>query len=317
MQTAQLVERAFHAMGSEAHLLVLSTQETADDLLDLAREEISRLEQRWSRFLPLSEVSRANASSGRPVAVSPETFELVSVALVARNLTAGRFDPLVLPAVEQAGYDRDFDQIQMRGVDGLGARPRRSARTVTVDPPFDCALDARERTITVPIGRGLDLGGIGKGRAADLVSSSLIEAGADGVCVNLGGDLRVRGRGPEPDGWVIGVEDPFDPDTDLTVLRLDGAASATSSRVKRCWHANGEQQHHLIDPRTGRPADTDLAAVTVIASSATWAEVIAKAALLAGSTGATVVIDEFGAAGLAVDLDGKVMRAGTIWEYEL
>jgi len=131
----------------------------------------------------------------------------------------------------------------------------------------------------------MDLGGIGKGRAADLVAEELIDSGvATGGCINLGGDLRAFGRGPEDaPGWAVGLEEPDDDDSVMLVVGLADGALATSSTTRRRWRSeDGAERHHLIDPRTHEPAATEVRSVSVIAASAMRAEVHAKASLIAG-----------------------------------
>ena len=132
--------------------------------------------------------------------------------------------------------------------------------------------------MAVAAGHGFDPGGIGKGLAADLVSAELLAAGAEGVLVNLGGDLRVRGRGPDQGDWPLSVADPFRPDVELLRLAIGDGALATSSRLLRRWrNRRGIEMHHLLDPATGAPTDTDVVAVTVLAGDAWWAEALTKA----------------------------------------
>ena len=128
----------------------------------------------------------------------------------------------------------------------------------------------------------LDLGGIGKGHAADLLTAELLDHGADGVCVNLGGDVRVGGTAPEAAGGgsisirrsrTGGTGPPF---------RLGAGAVATSTRPSQLDPRPGTRQHHLIDPATSRSAWNGLATVTVLADGTAWAEILAKAAFVAG-----------------------------------
>ena len=159
-------------------------------------------------------------------------------------------------------------------------------------------------TITVPPGTTLDPGGIGKGLAADLVSAELIERGARGVLVNVGGDLRVRGEAPNGASWDVSIEHPIQPGVELVRIGLVDGAVATTSRAKRCWQTAAGAAHHIIDPRTGRPATSSHVAVTVVAREAWWAEVVAKA----------IFVDElgieagaaFGVRVVTVDEDGSV-----------
>ncbi len=261
-------------MGSDAHVLVVGGPE---GLAIYARRRLDELEQSWSRFRPDSELCRLNALAGKPVVVSPPTFELIALAIDAWHATGGAFDPTVLPALVAAGYDRDF----------AGVAPDGPSRELPTAPPPGCGrieLDALVRAVTLPPGVALDLGGIGKGHAADLVVGELLVLGARGAMVNVGGDLRVRGDAPDGNAWGIEVEAPTSPDDApaLHLALLEGAV-ATSSRLRRAWRRGGERRHHVIDPRTGRPATTLWAAVTVISAAGGWAEPLATATLLARS----------------------------------
>jgi thiamine biosynthesis lipoprotein len=286
----------FRAMGTDVTVLTL---DGPPDVGERAANSIERLEAMWSRFRPSSELCALNDAAGQPVVVSPETFAVVALAVDACASTGGRYDPTVLPAVVAAGYDRDFDAVRREGP-GAAAQP--------AGPAPGCAgiaLDAVVHAVTLPAVVNLDLGGIGKGYAADLVSQELIDFGARGALVNLGGDLRARGSAPEPHGWVVAIDDPME--TGVTgVLVLRAGAIATSTRLRRVWQRDGRALHHLIDPRTGQPVDSGLASVTVVAPEAWQAEILAKAAFIAGSAAPEVIAAAPGATGLLVHDDGVV-----------
>jgi thiamine biosynthesis lipoprotein len=287
-------ELRFRAMGSDVHVLVNGPA----GLLQVARDRVQELERRWSRFRPDSEISRLNALAGSPMAVSVETLGLVGRALEGARVTGGRYDPTVLGDVLRAGYDRTFDELGGAGAGGaaVAGSPlgRGWARVV---------VDAAGSSVTLPAGVGLDPGGIGKGYAADLVAEELRAAGAAGVLVNLGGDLRAEGRAPGGGSWVVGIEHPLRPGRVATVTLRQGAV-ATSSRARRAWGPATDRRHHLIDPATGRPADTGLAAVTVLAARGWQAEVLAKAAFLGGLDRGLALLTAAGADGVAVDDHG-------------
>jgi thiamine biosynthesis lipoprotein len=287
-------ELRFRAMGSDVHVLVNGPAA----LLQVARDRVEELERRWSRFRADSEISRLNALAGSPMAVSPETLGLVGRALEGARVTGGRYDPTVLGDLLRAGYDRTFEEV---GAAGGGSPLGRGWSRVVVD--------AAGSSVTLPAGVGLDPGGIGKGYAADLVVSELRAAGATGVCVNLGGDLRAEGRAPGGASWVVGIGHPLRPGRAATVVLRHGAV-ATSSRVRRAWGPAGDRRHHLIDPATGRPADTGLAAVTVLAARGWQAEVLAKAAFLGGLDRGRALLAAAGADGLLVDDHGALHPSG-------
>ncbi len=294
-------EARVRAMGADAHLVLVGGDPV---LLDDARAHLELLEARWSRFRQSSELCRLDAHPGRPVVVSRDTFAVIARAVDAWWRTGGRFDPTVLPALCNIGYDRDFASVL------AGTGPGERARAFDAPRPTPgCAgvvLDATVCAVTLPEGVQLDLGGIGKGYAADLVASALLAAGAVGACVNLGGDLRCVGRSPDADAWTVTVDDPLGTGTGSLVVADGGVA--TSSRLRRAWKQGDESVHHLIEPATGASARTGLASVTVVAGESWWAEVLAKAAFVAGPVVGADLICDSGATGLFVHDDGRVQE---------
>ena len=155
-------------------------------------------------------------------------------------------------------------------------------------------MTLEDHVLWVPAGVGIDLGGIAKGWTADLAASRAIDAGLPWVLVNAGGDLRIVGDAPEID---VAIEDPEDRAAEIGRLSIREGGLATSSIRSRSW---GPGIHHVIDPRTGAPAETDLLQVTVTAPTCAEAEVAATAALLGGSAAAA-------RAAVAVTDDGRVL----------
>ena len=212
----------------------------------------------------------------------------------------------MLAALEAAGYDRDFDAVPRTGVDDGAVEAEVAAAPGCAGVELDRLVSA----VRLPRGVTLDLGGIGKGFAADEVSEELLAAavaGVRGVLVNLGGDLRARGDAPTPYGWVIDVDDPLGTDRTGLLALADGAI-ATSTKLRRAWARGDRTLHHLIDPRTGAPVESGLASVTVVAGEAWRAEVLAKAAFVAGRDDGRALIERAGATGLLVTDDGDVVE---------
>lgn len=266
--------RHFRAMGTECSVVVI---DGPLGLAAFAETEIARCEARWSRFRESSELSRLNVLAGSEfVAVDHDTFAILERAVELWRATDGWFDPTVLDALVAAGYESTYEVI----------RDRPSfTRTSALQRTRGCSgieFDDVRRAVRLPHGVHVDLGGLGKGFAADLVADRVMDRGARGVCVELGGDIRVRGDGPDSGGWTIDVEDPFDHDHTLFTASLDDEAIVTSSRLFRRWSTIDGDAHHLIDPTTGASAQTGIAAVVARARDAAGAEAIAKAALVAG-----------------------------------
>ncbi len=306
--TAQWSDRSFRVMGTTARLLAFGG---APEATDRAEDALHALEAKWSRFRPESELNLLNAASGgRPVVVSPVTFALVARAVDAWHRTDGTFDPTGLDAIRAWGYDRDFGDVAPLGGE-LGE--------IAVGPFAGCAgveLDATVRAVTLPPGVTLDLGGIGKGYAADLIADELVAAGATSVCVDLGGDLCVRGPGPYDGAWEVVFDDGA-----LAArwgrVRCAAGAVATSTRLKRRWRRGAQEVHHLLDPATGAPAASGVASVTVVAGEAWWAEVLAKAAFVRGVESGRHLIESAGADGVFVTDAGNAVETAGMGRYRV
>lgn len=268
---AERHEHRFRAMGSDCQVVVLGGP-AGLALHGVAR--VRELEERWSRFLPTSEISALNRRHGRAVRISDDTAVLLRRGIEAWSLTGGLFDPTILGDVVRAGYDRDLEAViaaPSPGASGLGLGC----------PGIVLEHDVAGWSAALPPDAGFDPGGIGKGLAADLVADDLLDAGAAGVCVNLGGDVRVSGDGPSGDGWTIDIDHPHIADPVARVgLRSGGVA--TSTTLLRRWTIDGEALTHVIDPNTGRPTRTDVALVSIVAGRAWLAEVLATACMLRG-----------------------------------
>lgn len=260
----RLRERGFQALGSDCHILAV---ETRAERLDAAVAHVLAAHRRFTRFEPESELSRFNATAGAWQPISADLEAMLRGALRAWEETAGLVHAGVLPALMAAGYTRPLR---------LGAGVTSPAPGLPLPLPAMLAIEpGRARLLA---GNAIDLGGIAKGWLADQLASWL----GPNCLVNLGGDLFARGSGPDEAGWPVGM-------AGVTLLLSDQGAATSSSR-RRSWFSAGRRQHHLIDPRTGRPSESDLAEVSVIATSASAAETWAKAGLLLGSEQAPLTL---------------------------
>jgi thiamine biosynthesis lipoprotein len=301
MTEDQLVRRDFRAMNSDIELS--GAGPGIERRLQRAERWLAAYEDRYSRFRLLSELSRLNAATGRPVRVSKGLLQLVELSLQLAWRSGGLFDPTVLRDLEAAGYDRSFELI------ATPATPLRDRSPATWR---DIIVDAEARTVTLPEGIGIDLGGIGKGWAVDRMAAIL----GLPCLVNGGGDVFARGRPPGEEHWRVGIADPFRPERDIAVLQVVDRGVATSSTVKRRWRVGDAVLHHLIDPRTGRPSTSDAVQVTAIAPTATLADYHAKVTLLQGADAALAYLNaERDVGGLIVSSEGKVLATSDLREY--
>jgi thiamine biosynthesis lipoprotein len=274
--TCQRYVIAFHAMGSQFNVW-LDTAADGAAILRRVPGWVEDIEARLTRFRAASELSRLNARSGKWVTASDTLFQAVAKARQIAHITGGLYNPLTLQALRAAGYTRSFSEM----AHNLQHAPEPEAAFV---PDWQgIELRPRQRAIRLPAGAQIDLGGMGKGWTAARIADRLA---AYGPClVDAGGDLMARGHPYGQPGWQIDISEPG-PSTHqspLATIVLTDAAVATSGIDYRRWTLNGKPQHHLIDPRTGQPAVTDVLSATVIHPDAALAEGYTKALILSGS----------------------------------
>ena len=310
------VSRSFRAMNTDVLAVIAVDPDRRDDAsgaLDGVETLFADVERCLSRFQPSSELSRLNRSCGAPFEASALLFAVVEDALAAARLTDGLFDPTVLDALETAGYDRSFELLASAPIDS--SAPTIRARAAARCAWRDVRVDARRQVISLPVGRGIDLGGIGKGWTVDRAAEKLRAFG--NFAVDAGGDLYAAGVQADGTPWTVGVEDPRNRDRDLLVLAVRDRAVATSTVARRRWWRDGRERHHLIDPRTGQPSRSGVVSVTVVADSVARAEILTKAALILGPEEGLRFLDrQPGVAGLLVLDDGRSLCTAGFHEVQ-
>ncbi len=303
-----LTERRFSAMNTGIAAWLWGEGPVAKRWLSEVESFFGEVEAELSRFRPDSGLSRLNAAAGEgPQPVSEMLQRVLGLALNHAAATGGIFDPAVLAALQAAGYDRSFEQLAPAG--SLSVAPLVSGSSWSA-----VALNPVLGTVDLPTGMGIDLGGIAKGWAVDQAAAMLAPWGA--ALVDAGGDIRATAP-PGGKPWPVAVADPFAPDRDLALIQLSEGAVVTSTIGRRQWQAGGILQHHLIDPRTGRPSDSDLHTVTVLGPTAVDAEVAAKVALILGRDAGQSYLESAGLPALLIARDGSLQRVGALENVEL
>ena len=225
-----------------------------------------------NRFRSDSEVTRLNRASGQPLEVSATFEDVLAGALQCAEWTDGLCDPTVLAALVELGYDRDYDELRV-----TGAPARRAARPA---PGVSAVVwDRARHRVALRDGAQVDFGASAKALVADRVADEVAPGG--GVVVEIGGDVAVRGRGPDGP-WTLGVTDSLVITGREERVSLSGGGIATSSNAARTWRAGGVVVNHVVDPRTGECADGPYATASVASSSCLRANALATAALLWG-----------------------------------
>jgi thiamine biosynthesis lipoprotein len=265
-------------MGSPSEILV----DGSANLIPLGFSRLRQLEQTWSRFLPDSELNRLQEWRGGWLECSDDLVAALQWCLRMHSETHGLFDPSIRTSLERLGYDRTFAEIVEQS--------NRDDSQSTPDPaPGLDGLDISGKWVRLAPGLSIDLGGIGKGLAADLVADELIANGAISAYVSLGGDIHTAGEPVDENGWQVPLLHPVTGEP-VAHHSLYSGALVMSTVVIRRWTRGGTQHHHIVDPRSGRSADTDLLAVAVADQSAARGEALAKAAIIAGESAGAALL---------------------------
>ena len=292
---------AWTALGMLVQLVVTDPAATGP-ARELLEADLHALDLACSRFRPDSELVAVgnvaqDAAGEVTVAVSPLLAQAVAVALRAAQLTDGDVDPTVGGVLADLGYDRDFAQLTPPDLarTGPGTRPGQGSQPlpepgmvgVRFIPGWrSVRVDTQAGRLTVPAGVRLDLGATVKGWAADQSAARIAARLGCGVLVRLGGDTAVAGE-PPADGWRIRVQDltalPGEPPAGPSqVVSIRDGGLATSSTAARRWRRGGDVLHHILDPRTARPAAPVWRTVSVAAASCADANTAATAAIIRG-----------------------------------
>jgi thiamine biosynthesis lipoprotein ApbE len=315
VSSGQLRWADWNAIGTTIRLVVTNATRLGSARAMLA-DDLAALDAACSRFRDDSELVRLEASAGQPTRVSALLAGAIRAALRGARLTGGDVDPTLGHAMETLGYDRDFACVPTRRQAGSDTSPGDASQAGTVRVSVrhlprwrQIELDDAAGLLTVPVGIRLDLGATAKAWAADQCAQRIARALDCGVLVSLGGDIAVAGDAPAG-GWSIRVQDVTgDPLTAVEgpacVIAIQEGGLATSSTRARRWRRGGDVMHHILDPRTCRPAESEWRTVSVAAGSALDANIASTAAIIRGQ-GATGWLASRGLPARLVAIDGTV-----------
>jgi len=292
----------FAALGTTAEVTTVDA-DALPEALELLARELRAIDAACSRFREDSEVTRLARSGGRWVAASPLLREALAAGIEAAAATHGDVDPTVGGSLQALGWDADFSVVVSRTEPApFRLVPAAGWRRIEID-------DDGGR-VRVPAGVAVDLGATAKALAADRAARAAHAATGVGVLVNLGGDLAVAGAAPT-DGWAIRVTDDHRAasDADGQTVAIASGGLATSSTAVRRWRAGAGSAHHIVDPRTGRPAAEVWRTVSVHAASCVAANTASTAAIVRGA-GAPHWLHGLGLAARLVRPDGRVVHTG-------
>ena len=269
---------SLRALGTTA-LAAVTDPDVRLEARAILLRELRAVDLACSRFRPDSELQALNRSAGAALAVGDRLWDALNAAVEVARMTDGLVDPTVGRAMRLAGYDRTFSRVQLR--DGALV----PAMFVPGGRWREIELDPGSRSALLPPGVELDLGATAKALAADRIARQIADTTGAGALVSLGGDISVAGRPPEG-GWIVGVDEDHAtrPEGARTRIALiDGGLASSGTRVRR-WRTAAGEAHHILDPRTGRPARSPWTTVTVAGASCVDANTASTAAIVLGQT---------------------------------
>ena len=295
-----VVKRTQMHMGTLVSITaVAENDQAANRAIDAGFKEVKRLEQLLSTWIPESEMSRVNAAAGvMPIPVSPDTLAVVQRALQAAEMTGGGFNIAIGPAVEA------WNVIE-------GQRIPTESELEALRPLLDLKavhVDMRERTIFLEkIGMRIDVGGIGKGYAADQAVDVLRKAGTDAGVVALSGDIKTFGQLPGGGKFPVGIQHPRQDSAVLVWIDLQDEAISTAGDYERFFERDGVRYHHILDPRTLQPARS-CQSVTVIAREGVWADGLDTGIFVMGPEGGMELVEQLpDVEAIIVDAEGRLL----------
>lgn len=226
-----------------------------ETIIDEALAEIKRYEKLFSVTIDTSEVSKINAAAGKPVTVSDDTIDILNKSIEYSRLSDGRFD--VTCGVLTTAWHFSNNEGEVPPLDVI----EKGVNTVNYE---NIKVEGNTVTLLNPETR-LDFGAIAKGYIADRISEFLKSKGVSGAIINLGGNVLTVGQKPSGEPWNVGIQRPFkDRDISMGVVQVGEKSVGTSGIYERYFEKDGKLYHHLLDLKTGYPAENDIASVTII-----------------------------------------------------
>jgi len=269
---------ARRAMGCDFSVFLPPTHADALVIADAALDQIEALEELLTVYSATSAMSYVNQNAAQgPVRVDHRLFKLLQRSAELTEQTDGTFDVSIGALIEAWGFPK--------GTRRVPSEAERQAALVKTGMRH-VRLDEDERTVRYDVtGLEINLGGIGKGYAIDRAIRRMREDYGVTSALVQGGTSSIYGLGAptaDPRGWLVGIQDPYDVNRILATVRLYDKAMGTADAANQYFEADGRRYGHILDPRTGCPADTDLAGVSVIATDAASADALATALFVCG-----------------------------------
>lgn len=268
-----------------------------EGLMDEIWDACARYEYMLSRTIDTSDVSRINGAKGKTVTVDPETWEILRRAKEISAMTDGAFSVTIAPVTALWTFT---------GVE-TNTIPTDEKRMAVLPLVDDQKIQLGEGyTVTLPAGMQIDLGGIAKGYIADKVAELIRNTGCAGL-ISLGGNVYTVGRKPDGSKFSVGVRDPESTSGYLGVIYTGDGTVVTSGTYERGFNFGGVRYHHILDPKTGWPSQSDLVSATFVMESSMTADALATACIVIGSEKSLELAKSLGLDALFIRKDGTVL----------
>ncbi len=267
---APLLEEELYALDTIISINIYSGQQEA---IDYAENEIRRLESLLSVTDTKSDIYRINSNPDEFIKVSDECFELIKTAVEISDNTKGNFDITIYPAVSLWGFTTSEYKVPEQS-EILDAIDKIGYNKIT--------LDKKNKSVKVPFGTNLDLGAIAKGYIADKAAEALEEKGVTSALLNFGGNIRLIGSKPAGEAFKIGIKAPFS-EGYFATLNAKNTTASTAGGYERYFEENGVHYHHILNPHTATPAESDILSATVIGDNGAVCDALATASFVTGS----------------------------------
>lgn len=273
----------------------LSLWGAPEGLMDEIWAACARYEQLLSKTIDASDVSRINNAMGQTVTVDPETWEILRRAKEISAQTGGAFSITIAPVTALWSFTDTVTNMV----------PTDEARLKMLPLVDDQKIALGENnTVTLPAGMEIDLGGIAKGYIADKVADIIREKAYAGI-VSLGGNVYTVGKKPDGSAFSVGIKDPHNPAASKAIIYTGDGTVVTSGTYERGFSFGGERFHHILDPETGWPSQSDLVSATFVMDSSMTADALATACIVIGSEKSLALAKELQLDAMFIDKDGQ------------
>ena len=270
-----------------------------ENILSGLDEECLRYENMLSKTVEGSDIWNINHANGQRVKVNEETRQLILKALEFSELSDGRFDISIEPCMALWDFTSE----------DRGTLPDASELAAAAEKVDWTKVDVNEEGVLIPKGMSIDLGAIAKGYISDRIADYFIEKGVESALLNVGGNVRTVGLKPDGKNWRIGIQDPegVRDQSIVGVVDLHGNSVVTSGIYERCFFVEDVRYHHILDPKTGLPADSDLSSVTILSPSSMDADAYATACVVLGSEKSLELLNGLGMDAVMITRSGELL----------